>query len=249
MLASGPVRDGVPEHGRVPKYYAVKARLLALLPTLGEGAPLPPERELAADYGVSRATVRQAISELVLDGRLSAHQGRGTFVAQPKLIHPLDLVSYTEAVRAMGREPGRRLVTSEELTAQADLAASLHIGADDKVVHLERVLLTDGEPTGLESTFLPAARFPTLLDVFDPTESLYRCLQEDLGIVFAEADERIETALASPREAQLLGTNPALPMLLLHRVSYDEEGVPIERVRTLYRGDRIGFATKLRGRG
>ncbi|MBB6035970.1 GntR family transcriptional regulator [Phytomonospora endophytica] len=247
MLATGPVRDGVPEHGRVPKYYAVKARLLALLPELGEGTPLPPERELAADYGVSRATVRQAISELVLEGRLSAHQGRGTFVAQPKLIHPLDLVSYTEAVRAMGREPGRRLVTSEELTPDGELAESLHIGADEKVIHLERVLLTDGEPTGLESTYLPSRRFPTLLDVFDPTESLYRCLQDDLGVVFAEADEQIETALASPREAQLLGTNPALPMLLLHRVSYDADGAPIERVRTLYRGDRIGFATKLRG--
>lgn len=239
------MRDGVPEHGRVPKYYAVKARLLALMPRLGD-APLPPERELAAEYGVSRATVRQAISELVLEGRLSARQGRGTFVAAPKLIHPLDLVSYTEAVRGMGRVPDRKLVTREEITADVALAGVLGIAEGDTVLHLERVLLTDGEPTGLESTYLAAERFPGLLETFDPAGSLYAHLQESHGVVFAEAEDQIETALASPREAHLLGTNPALPMLLMNRVTYDQEGRPIERDRTLYRGDRIGFRARLR---
>jgi GntR family transcriptional regulator len=57
--------------------------------------------------------------------------------------------------------------------------------------------------------------------------------------------ERIETVLASPREAMLLGTNPAQPMLLMQRTSSDPAGRPIERVRSLYRGDRIGFETRL----
>ncbi|WP_018350535.1 GntR family transcriptional regulator [Longispora albida] len=236
----------MPEHGRVPKYFAVKSRLQAVLAELGEGAPLPAERELAAEYGVSRATLRQAISELVLEGRLSAQQGRGTFVAAPKLIQPLDLVSYTEAIRAMGRTPGRRIVTAERLPAPADLAARLGIEPGAEVIHLERLLLADGEPLGLESTYLPAARFPTILDVLEPGGSLYRCMTEKLGVVFGEADEQIETALASPREAQLLGTNPALPMLLMLRSTRDSAGVPIERVRSLYRGDRIGFMTRLR---
>lgn len=62
----------MPDHGRVPKYYAVKARLIALLGELGEGAALPAERDLAVEYGVSRATLRHAIAELVLEGRLRA---------------------------------------------------------------------------------------------------------------------------------------------------------------------------------
>ncbi|NED83312.1 GntR family transcriptional regulator, partial [Streptomyces sp. SID11233] len=65
-----PVRGGVPEHGRVPKYYAVKARLSALLDTWEGGTPLPTERELAARYEVARETVRQALRELLLEGRL-----------------------------------------------------------------------------------------------------------------------------------------------------------------------------------
>ncbi|GAA1572211.1 GntR family transcriptional regulator [Dactylosporangium maewongense] len=237
--------SGIPAHGRVPKYYAVKARILDEIAELGVGALLPPERDLAARFGVARSTVRQAISELVIEGRLSARQGRGTFVAGPKLIHPLSLASYTEALRAMGRTPSRIVVTIGEIPADDELAATLEIAPAAPVIHLERVLLADGEPLGLESTCLPVERYPTLLDVLDPSGSLYRCMQDELGVVWAEATERIETALASPREALLLQTNPALPMLLMQRVSRDPTGTPIERVRSLYRGDRIGFETRL----
>jgi GntR family transcriptional regulator len=242
-----PFRDGVPDHGRVPKTYAVKMRLLALADDLGEGALLPPERELATDYGVARSTLRSAITELIMEGRLRSARGSGTYVAPPKLVHPLSLTSYTEAVRSMGLTPSRRVLTLEHHVAQPDLADRLGIRGGDLTFHLERVLLADDEPIGLESTYLPVERFPTLLDVLRPEGSLYRTLQEDLGVVFAEAEETVETVLAAPREAHLLGTNPALPMLLTLRTSYDQDGRPIERVRSLFRGDRIGFATRLRG--
>ncbi|MEV0569821.1 GntR family transcriptional regulator [Dactylosporangium sp. NPDC050588] len=240
------VQGGVPEHGRVPKYYAVKRRLLNLLAELGEGALLPAERDLAAAYGVARSTLRQAISELTLEGRLRAYRGRGTFVAAPKLIQPLELVSYTEALRETGHRPGRRVVTAERIPAGAALAEDLRIAPDDEVLHLERVLLADDESLGLESTYLPVGRFPGLMDGFDATGSLYRHMRTRYGISYAEATERIETVLATPRDALLIAANPALPMLLMQRVSYDAAGVPIERVRSLYRGDRIGFVTRLR---
>ncbi|MEV4513456.1 GntR family transcriptional regulator [Dactylosporangium sp. NPDC049525] len=238
-------RSGIPDHGRVPKYYTVKSLILDEIRQLGVGALLPPERDLAARFRVARSTVRQAISELVIEGRLAAQRGRGTFVARPKLIHPLSLASYTESLRAMGYEPSRTVVAVEEARADDELAAALEIEPGAPVIRLERVLLADGDPLGLEITELPAERYPTLLDVLDPSGSLYRCMQDELGVVWAEATERIETALASPREALLLQTNPALPMLLMQRISRDPSGTPIERVRSLYRGDRIGFETRL----
>ncbi|WP_425553539.1 GntR family transcriptional regulator [Dactylosporangium salmoneum] len=244
-MSASTYRSGIPAHGRVPKYYAVKALILDEIARLEVGAPLPPERDLAARYNVARSTVRQAISELVIEGRLSAQQGRGTFVAQPKLIHPLSLASYTESLRALGHQPSRTVIAFEEIPADDEIAAALAIEPGAPVIRLERVLLADGEPLGLETTYLSAQRYPTLLDVFEPSASLYRCLQDELGVVFAEATERIETALASPREALLLQTNPALPMLLMQRLSRDPSGTPIEQVRSLYRGDRIGFETHL----
>ncbi|HEX2315502.1 MAG TPA: GntR family transcriptional regulator [Thermomonospora sp.] len=243
--ADGPVRDGLPGHGRVPKHYAVKVRLAELCDELGEGAPLPPERELAARFEVSRVTVQKAVRELVIDGRLRTRQGSGTFVAGPKLTQPLALVSYTEGMRGQGLRPGRRLITLEHLPAEPRLAERLRIASGDEVIHLERALYADDEPVGLESTYLPAARHEGLLDVLDPEQSLYACLRERLGVVFARADERIETVLATPREALLIGINPAVPMLLIHRVSYDPDDVPIESVRVLYRGDRFSFTARL----
>jgi GntR family transcriptional regulator len=243
--AAGPVRAGVPEHGRVPRYYVVKVALLDLLDDLGEGSALPSERELAEQHGVSRLTLRQAVGELVLEGRLIRKQGSGTFVSRPKFVQPLALVSYTEGMRQQGVRPGRTLVTMEHLPADVPLAAELGIEPGAVVLHLERVLTADDERVGLESTYLADARFLDLIGVFDPVTSLYAYLRDELGVRFGQAVERVETVLATPREALLIGTNPALPMLLMHRVSYDADGRPIERVRSLYRGDRFSFVTRL----
>lgn len=230
----------------VPLHFAVKIRLVELLERLGEGGALPPERTLAKEFGVSRWTMRQAIRELIADGRLRARQGQGTFVATPKLIQPLALVSYTEALRAQGQEPGRELVAFEEIEAEDLLAGQLGIAVGDPVHRLERVLLADGQPIGLETTYLSVARFPALREVLKPEGSLYRCLADELGVRFGEGEEVVETVIATPREAELLKATQSLPMLLLHRTSRDTDGRPIEAVRSLYRGDRVGFRATLR---
>lgn len=62
----------------------------------------------------------------------------------------------------------------------------------------------------------------------------------------AEAEETIETTLADPREAGLLGSDLGLPMLQLSRHSFDTEGQPVEWVRSIYRGDRYKFITRLK---
>lgn len=188
-------------------------------------------------------TVRQAIRDLRLEGRV-LKRGRSTVLAGPKLVQPLSLRSYTEGVRSQGLTPGRRLVTFQEVTADPALAEKLHIAHGTSVFQLERLLLADDERVGLESTYLPAARFPALMEDFDPTTSLYAYLHA-AGVAFAEADERIETVLATPREVRLIGTSPALPMLLLNRITRDSDGNPIEHVRSLFRGDRFSFTTTL----
>ena len=240
-----PVRSGIPEHGRIPKYYAVKAQIAALVDELGEGSLIPTERDLSERYEVARETVRQALRELVLEGRLR-RQGRGTVVAGPKLEQPLSLASYTEGVRRQGRTPGRSLVTLDRFPCTDALAAETGLTRGEPVWHLERVLLADDERVGLESTYVSVARVPHLDTDFEPDSSFYGYLNAR-GIHFGDADERIETVLATPREALLIGTPPALPMLLIHRVSRDTEGQPLERVRGLYRGDRFSFTTHHRG--
>lgn len=230
----------------VPKPYLVRTRLDEILDGLLEGDRFPPERELAARFGVARETVRQAVHELLVEGRIE-RRGRGTVVSRPKLVQPLSLKSYTEGAQRMGRTPGRLLVTWENVTVDAEVAAALEVSASSRVMHLERVLLADGARIGLESTYLPLHRFADLSDDFDPTSSLYAALRAR-GVVFGTATERIETVLPTPREAGLLESTTAMPMLLLNRRSLDVDGAPIEVVRALYRGDRVAFEAVLTDR-
>jgi GntR family transcriptional regulator len=227
----------------LPKPYVIRTALDTMLADLTEGDPVPAERELAVQFGVARETVRQALHELLVAGRIE-RRGRGTVVSRPKLTQPLGLQSYTEGALAVGRTPGRLPVTDEIIDATAELAAGLQIPVGAQVLHLERILLADDQRIGLESTYLPPARFAGLATTFDPTSSLYAALRAT-GVQFGSATERIETSLASPREAELLESTTAMPMLLLNRRSLDTAGAPIELVRALYRGDRIAFETLL----
>ena len=225
------------------KPYAIRTALDEILDGLVEGDAFPPERELAARFEVARETVRQALHELLVEGRIE-RRGRGTVVSKPKLVQPLSLKSYTEGALKMGRKPGRLLITWEDVEATPDLTAALDVTDGAAVMHLERVLLADGQRIGLESTYLPKHRFGAFTDTFDPTTSLYAAVRAT-GVEFGSAVERVETVLASPREAGLLESTTAMPMLRLHRRSVDTDGRPIEVVRSLYRGDRVAFEALL----
>jgi GntR family transcriptional regulator len=195
---------------------------------------------------VARETIRQALHELLVEGRIE-RRGRGTVVSKPKLVQPLSLRSYTEGALRMGRKPGRILVTWEDVQATTELAAGLEVAEGDAVMHLERLLLADGQRIGLESTYLPRHRFGQFNSTFDPTTSLYAAIRAT-GVQFGPAVERVETVLASPREAGLLESTTAMPMLRLNRRSLDTDDRPIEVVRSLYRGDRVSFEAMLTDR-
>lgn len=232
-----------PHGDQTPKYYAITQHLTELVAELAEGDPIPPERELAARFAVSRVTARQAVQDLLVAGRLR-RRGRGTVVAGPKLTQPLGLDSYTTGLRRMGRQPGRVLVGLRTEPADACTADLLALDRAATVIRLERLLLADDEVIGLEETALPLDRFPDLPRDFDPTTSLYAYLATQQAR-FSRASEQIETVLADPREASLLEINPSTPMLLLHRTSYDMADRPVERVRSLFRGDRVSFTADL----
>ncbi len=226
---------------RVPKYYRLKRHLLDMTETLPPGTPVPPERTLAAEFDTSRTTVRQALQELVVEGRLERIQGKGTFVAKPKVSQALQLTSYTEDMRAQGLEPTSQLLDIGYVTADDTLAGLLDISAGGRVLRIERLRLASGEPMAIETTHLSAKRFPALRRSLVKYTSLYTALAEVYDVHLAEAEETIETSLATPREAGLLGTDVGLPMLMLSRHSLDAQGEPVEWVRSVYRGDRYKF--------
>jgi GntR family transcriptional regulator len=134
---------------REPKYWGLKRHLLDLLSSLPPGSPIPTERSLAAEFDVSRTTVRQALADLTVEGRLLRVQGKGTFAAEPKVAQRLQLSSYTEDMRAQGREPSSRLLDIAEIPAEGELTTLLNIRSGAKVLRMQRLRLADGEPMAI----------------------------------------------------------------------------------------------------
>ncbi len=230
---------------REPKYWALKQHLLDLLDALPPGSPIPTERALAGEFTVSRTTVRQALADLTAEGRLHRVQGKGTFAAEPKLAQRLQLSSYTEDMRKQGLKPSSKLLEMDELPVEADLAKLLGIRVGAKILRLRRLRLADSQPMALETTHLPLGRFRGLRKHVSAGGSLYAVLREHYGVELERAEETIETALAGPHEAEMLGADVGMPMLLLSRHSFATDGKPVEFARAIYRGDRYKFVTTL----
>ena len=230
-----------------PKYYELRQWLRAQVDGMPPGTPVAPERALSQQFNVSRTTVRQALHDLAVEGRIVRQQGRGTFVAPPKVTQPMRLSSYTSAMEAQGRRriAGRRR-RRRRCRARGRRAARRRRRVGGRPV--ERLRYADDEPMAVETVYLDHARFSDIGNELSADVSLYALLESRYGVVPAGADETIETVLAPPAAARLLGTDAATPMLLLTRSTRDASGRPVEYVRSLYRGDRFRFSTHLTAR-
>jgi GntR family transcriptional regulator len=173
-------------------------------------------------------------------------QGKGTFVAKPKVAQPLELASYTEGMRAHGLHPETKILDIGYVASDEPLAELLGIRPGGRALRIHRLRLADGEPMSIDTSHLPARRFPGLRKQLERHPSLYETLHAAYGIELAEAQETIETVLADPHDAQLLEVDPGLPLLLLSRHAYDVTGEPVEWAQSWYRGDRYKFVTRLR---
>ena len=229
----------------VPKYYELRQWLRQRIDGLPPGTPVPPERRLSEQFSISRTTVRQALHDLAVEGRIVRMQGRGTFVATPKVTQRLQLTSYTEDMKAQGLQPGSRLIDVTVTEAEPDVAESLDLHEGAPVTRVERVRYANGEPMAVETVYLPHHRFPGIGEQLSEVASLYALLEERFGVVPVDGEETIETVLAPPAASRLLGTDSSIPMLLLTRTSRDAADRPVEYVRSLYRGDRFRLAARL----
>ena len=237
-------RSVEPAAHATPKYYELRQWPRQHIDGLPPGSPVQPERALSEQFNISRTTVRQALHDLAVEGRIVRMQGRGTFVATPKITQRLQLTSYTEDMRTQGLRPGSQLIDVTVTEAEPDVADSLDLPEGAPVIRVERVRSSNGEPMAVETVYLDHDRFPGI-EQLSEMPSLYALLEERFGVVPVDGEETIETVLAPPAASRLLGTDSSIPMLLLTRTSRDAGGRPVEYVRSLYRGDRFRLTARL----
>lgn len=218
---------------------------------LKPGDQVPSERELADQYSMSRMTVRHALTELVNEGILYRQQGKGTFVALPKIRQKLGgLTSFTEDMVSRGLRPGAHVLSVQVVPAPYRVRHALGLPDDAaaaEVLRVERLRLADGEPMALEVTHLPLTRIHGLSGENLDNVSLYERLQQ-YGVVPNHATQTIEPAAADAALARVLKVREGALLLLLERTTYDQRGEAIEFVSSHYRGDRYRFMVELQRR-
>jgi GntR family transcriptional regulator len=231
----------------VPLYYQLRAALLNLIKEgrIKEGEPIPTERELGDKFQVSRITVRRAIDELVREGYLTTHQGKGTFAARPKIQrHMTHMKSFSEEMAEEGHRPGSQLLSLRHEKAAGFVASALHVSDDEWVWVVERLRLADGEPICLSWAYLNLPP-PVTLTPFELEQqvSLWSILEKK-GITLTRSEETIQAVSAGEREADLLHVAPGAPLLLVEGVVYSDQDVPIEYHKILNRGDRYTYSVR-----
>jgi GntR family transcriptional regulator len=216
---------------------------------LRPGARVAPEPELMEEYGVSRATVRQALAGLVAEGQLEIRRGLGTYVTARRFEHTIGgFYSFSREIERHGLTPGTRVLDLRIVPAAEDVAAALGVADGTPVVALRRLRLAGPDPLVVETSHLPAARFAGLEQVDFSQVRLYDTLQERYGCRPTRARETFEPILLTADEAALLDQVKGEPALRVERVAYDQDDRPIEFCRSTVRGDRYRYSVELRDR-
>jgi GntR family transcriptional regulator len=189
------------------------------------GAKLPNEDDLAQRFGVSRATVREAVSGLVEAGYVTRRHGSGTYVtgALPRR-HALDMsVSYTRMISEAGMEPGLVILSRDEYPASAAEATALQLPEGELLLAVERIRTADGRPVVYSVDRLPRRYAPAGPDL---DASLYAVLERS-GHPVHGASARLVPVVADARQARLLRIDRGTPLLHIDQVDLDQTGHPV----------------------
>jgi DNA-binding GntR family transcriptional regulator len=217
-----------------PKYWHLKTVLNdALDSEIEVGEILPNERDLAARFGVARATLRQALEQLELEGRLQRRRGVGTTVAPPRM--GVAVGPSANAWPGAGRDAWNT-IGCVEAVAPAGIAALLGTGQDEAVHTVRRERVMQGQPVATELLYVPPASVPGLSGMLTPANHAPAVLHELHTLELEGEDRSVELGSARAEDAKQLDRLPGAPVLVLTTRYYSGGRVAAASVAT-YRAD------------
>ena len=199
------------------------------------GSMIPTEMELSQMFGISRTTVRQAISDLVREEHLYRIKSKGTFVAHPKLVQGFiqSIQSFDDDVRSTGRTPSTEVLDLKLVELEPEVAQLMELPAGTKAIYLYRKRFADDEPI----VFILGHDFNR--------ESLYQVLSKRDDTRVTHVTRICEARAADPEDAAVLGLKRGRPVHYFQTIGYNQSGKLIELSFAHYRGDQSRFRVEL----
>ncbi len=231
------------EGSSLPLYQQLQRALRQAIETrlIGPDDALPPERDIAEDFQISRITVRKAIDGLVSEGLLMRRQGAGTFVCSRVEKNFSKLTSFSEDMRARGRAPRSVWLRKSEGSVTPEEALTLRSSPGTPVYRFHRIRYADDAPMSIEYATVLASCLPSL----DAVESsLYEAL-ERVGNRPVRALQRLRAVLFTAEQAKLLQIRERDAGLLVERVGFLKDGRAVEFTQSYFRGDIYDFVAEL----
>ncbi|HEY5589031.1 MAG TPA: GntR family transcriptional regulator [Candidatus Paceibacterota bacterium] len=205
------------------------------------GEELPTERELTELFGVSRMTIRQAISNLVHKGILYKIRGKGAFVSKEVIEKKLEIESFSDDMRKRGLIPGSKIIKFEKISPNEEIKEKLNLLEDEKIYFLNRLRLADNEPIAIEYCYLPEKFYPNIIKYNMANCSLYTIMKEEYNIHFNYMKQSMRALNLGKIDAEMLIGKSKGVGLVSERLMYNIEEIPIEFTKTIYHSERYTF--------
>ncbi len=206
---------------------------------------LPSEPELSDLFSVNRGTIRHALQVLENEGIIRKEKGKGTFIRRMRLKMDLSfLQSTTEEIKRRGWTPKTELISIKETQPGKRIQEILRLGDTDPIWEILRIHLANDEPISLQRAMIPKELTPNL-DSKNLEGSLYKIWKEDYEVVPDRGEQTIRTRLPLDDEMELLKIDQENPVFEITRVTYNSQDIPIEYLKSIWRGDRYDFFVNL----
>jgi GntR family transcriptional regulator len=209
-------------------------------------AKLPAESALSSMFGVSRITVRQALSDLQNEGAIIKVAGKGAFVAPRRAHQPLTrLEGFGEAMRRLGHQVSNSLLGHATIAAPEAVAQRLKLAPGAAVTQITRVRRLDHAPVSLEVTYVSPALGERLRGEDLLERDIFAIFEHDYAIALGHADLQLDATAADGAVANALGVAPGSPILRIERLTHDAHGTPIDFEYLYFRGDTFQYRLQL----
>ena len=229
----------------IPMYYQIAVDLRQRI-SRGEwrlNDQLPPEYELAAQYNVSRTTMRQALAQLESDGILHRQRGSGTFITRrpDQLVLALSFpYSFTAQAKKIGANPSSKIIKAEVGPLPSpEIAAHLGLGEDEQVASFVRLFMTNNQPVAVSRSTIPHQLCPGIASLPLINNSLIETFSQRYDLAPTQADQWIASVRAPKEEAGMLGMRPGAPILMITTLSLLADSTPLEYAVTYCDGNRL----------